>query len=114
MPFPGCVPELTDGVVRLRAHRPDDAEAIVEQSIDPESVRWTTVPRPYALEQAREFLAIIESGWTPRQRTTVTTLAGAGAAAVAASVRPPAVVVIGEVVRIRAELEALGADFADA
>jgi RimJ/RimL family protein N-acetyltransferase len=63
MPFPGCVPELTDGVVRLRAHRPDDAEAIVEQSIDPESVRWTTVPRPYALEQAREFLAIIESGW---------------------------------------------------
>ncbi len=59
-------------------------------------------------------VAIIESGWTPRQRTTVTTLAGAGAAAVAASVRPPAVVVIGEVVRIRAELEALGADFADA
>ena len=37
MPFPGCVPELTDGVVRLRAHRPDDAERIVEQSTDPES-----------------------------------------------------------------------------
>ena len=25
MPFPDCVPELTDGVVRLRAHRPEDA-----------------------------------------------------------------------------------------
>ena len=63
MPFPGCVPELTDGAVRLRAHRPEDAERIVEQSNDPESKRWTTVPRPYALEQAHEFLASIESGW---------------------------------------------------
>lgn len=63
MPFPGCVPELTDGVVRLRAHRADDVERIVEQSSDPESMRWTTVPRPYGAEQAREFLALIEGGW---------------------------------------------------
>jgi RimJ/RimL family protein N-acetyltransferase len=63
MPFPGCVPELTDGHVRLRAHRPDDAERIVEQSNDPDSMRWTTVPRPYALEQAHEFLASIEAAW---------------------------------------------------
>src|SRR6476620_8435019 len=39
---------LTDGVVTLRAHSVDDADAIVEQSSDPESLRWTTVPRPYA------------------------------------------------------------------
>src|SRR5215203_2704756 len=64
MPFPGCVPELTDGVVRLRAHRPGDAERIVEQSTDPESRRWTTVPRPYGLADAREFLARIEQEWS--------------------------------------------------
>ncbi len=62
-PFPGCVPELTDGVVLLRAHRLDDAQRIVEQSNDPESMRWTTVPRPYGLDDAREFLATIESAW---------------------------------------------------
>ena len=63
MPFPDCVPELTDGVVLLRAHRADDAERIVEQSTDPESMRWTTVPRPYALEDARTWLARIEDQW---------------------------------------------------
>ena len=63
MPFPGCVPELTDGVVRLRAHRPDDAERIVEQSTDAETMRWTTVPRPYDLDDARDFLAKIEREW---------------------------------------------------
>jgi RimJ/RimL family protein N-acetyltransferase len=64
MPFPGCVPELTDGVVRLRAHRPDDAERIVEQSTDAETMRWTTVPRPYGIEEARDFLAEIERDWS--------------------------------------------------
>jgi RimJ/RimL family protein N-acetyltransferase len=63
MPFPACVPELTDGVVRLRAHRPEDAERIVEQSTDPETLRWTTVPRPYGTAQAREFLDHIEREW---------------------------------------------------
>lgn len=53
-------------------------------------------------------VAIIESGWTPAQRTTVTTLAEAGAAATAAGVRPPAVVVVGEVVRVHEQLAALG------
>jgi hypothetical protein len=41
------VPVLTDGTVRLRAHCPQDAVAIVEQCTDPESMRFTTVPRPY-------------------------------------------------------------------
>ncbi|HSO64826.1 MAG TPA: GNAT family N-acetyltransferase [Ornithinibacter sp.] len=63
MPFPACVPELTDGVVRLRAHRADDAERIVEQSTDPETLRWTTVPRPYGLDDALEWLARIEGQW---------------------------------------------------
>lgn len=60
---PDCVPELTDGLARLRAHRPNDVARIVEQARDPESLRWTTVPRPYDEAAGREFLALIEAGW---------------------------------------------------
>ena len=63
MPFPACVPVLTDGHVRLRAHRPEDAERIVESSNDPESMRWTTVPRPYPPVEAERFLGLIRAGW---------------------------------------------------
>ena len=72
MPFPACVPELTDGVVRLRAHRPEDAGRIVEQCTDPETLRWTTVPRPYRLEEAREFLALDRGGVAGRGRARAT------------------------------------------
>ena len=61
--YPACVPVLTDEHALLRAHRPSDAERIVEQSRDPESLRWTTVPRPYGLPDAEDFLAHIEAGW---------------------------------------------------
>ncbi|GAB3874044.1 GNAT family N-acetyltransferase [Terrabacter terrigena] len=50
------VPVLTDGVVTLRPHSLDDADAIVEQSSDPESLRWTTVPRPYSREDAVSYV----------------------------------------------------------
>jgi uroporphyrin-III C-methyltransferase / precorrin-2 dehydrogenase / sirohydrochlorin ferrochelatase len=60
----------------------------------------------------RTPLAIIESGWTPRQRTEVSTVAGAARGEV--SVHPPAVVVIGEVVSLRHQLGDLGAAAADA
>ncbi len=63
MPFPGCVPDLTDGLVRLRAHRPEDLERIVEQSRDEQSLRWTTIPRPYTASNGREWLVLIEAGW---------------------------------------------------
>jgi uroporphyrin-III C-methyltransferase/precorrin-2 dehydrogenase/sirohydrochlorin ferrochelatase len=46
-------------------------------------------------------VAIIESGWTPRQRTTVTTLRDCAEEAERVGVRPPAVVVVGEVVSVR-------------
>ena len=59
MPSAAAPPELTDGHVRLRAHAPTDAARIVEQSVDAESIRWTTVPRPYGLEDATGFLAMI-------------------------------------------------------
>jgi RimJ/RimL family protein N-acetyltransferase len=54
--FPDDVPVLTDGVVTLRAHRPEDAVAVFEQCTDPVSQRWTTVPVFYSLEDARSFV----------------------------------------------------------
>lgn len=57
MRFPADVPTLTDGDVSLRAHRLEDADAIVEQCTDPESVRWTTVPLGYTADMGRSFVA---------------------------------------------------------
>ena len=57
-------PTLTDGTVTVRAHRDDDVPAVVEQSQDPDSVRWTTVPTPYGPEDARRFVReVMPSGW---------------------------------------------------
>jgi RimJ/RimL family protein N-acetyltransferase len=61
--FPASVPELTDAHALLRAHEAEDAPRIAEQCQDPESVRWTTVPRPYGDQEAREFLDLIEAKW---------------------------------------------------
>lgn len=62
--FPRDVPTLTDGVVRLRAHTPDDVQALHEQAVDPVMLRWTTVPDPSTLETAREFATrLIPDGW---------------------------------------------------
>ena len=47
MPYPDDAPHLTDGRVTLRALHVDDALRVVEQCNDPESITWTTVPRPY-------------------------------------------------------------------
>jgi RimJ/RimL family protein N-acetyltransferase len=60
----GPVPTLTDGVVTLRAHRADDAPGAYEQSQDPASQRWTTVPVPYTRADARTFVGeIMPGGW---------------------------------------------------
>ena len=49
-------------------------------------------------------VALIESGWTPQQRTTVTTLGDAAFTAAREGVRSPAVVVVGDVVSVREQL----------
>jgi RimJ/RimL family protein N-acetyltransferase len=65
--FPDDVPTLTDGEVTLRAHRLSDVDQVVEQCVDPESVRWTTVPTPYTRDMAVEFVTQSASeGWTTR------------------------------------------------
>lgn len=61
--YPDIVPRLTDGRVILRAMARDDLPAVVEQSVDPVTVRWTTVPSPYDLDSARDFFGIIRQGW---------------------------------------------------
>lgn len=53
------IPTLTDGHVTLRRPRAQDAMAMVEQSADPDSQRWTVVPRGYTLADAYEFLEYI-------------------------------------------------------
>src|SRR3954453_4595403 len=54
--FPDDVPVLTDGRVTLRAHRSEDVQGVLEQCTDPLSIRWTTIPVPYAREEAQGFV----------------------------------------------------------
>ena len=50
-------PPLTDGVVALRAWRDDDAPALVEICDDALAARFTSVPVPYSVADARAWLA---------------------------------------------------------
>jgi RimJ/RimL family protein N-acetyltransferase len=50
-------PPLRDGEVALRRWRSDDAEAIAAACQDPLIPRWTTVPSPYGIDDARGWLA---------------------------------------------------------
>src|SRR4051812_34973502 len=64
----GDVPTLTDGVVTLRRHREADVDAVVEQSRDPLSRRWTKVPHPYGRDDARRFVRdVMPGGWAADQ-----------------------------------------------
>ena len=57
-------PTLTDGVVTLRAHRDDDLPGVFEQSQDPRSQAFTSIPVPYTHDDAREFVAeVVPRGW---------------------------------------------------
>lgn len=47
-------------MVRLRAPRESDAHAIAEGCSDAEIARWTKVPSPYTLEDARAWIAAAE------------------------------------------------------
>ena len=73
--FPEGVPTLVDPLqdVTLRAHHSDDIDDLIEQSRDPEMIRWTTVPTPehgYGPAEAAEFLDLIASGWRDGSRLT--------------------------------------------
>lgn len=61
--FPDVVPILSDGVVSLRAHSADDADAIYEQCTDPEMQRWTQVPSSYTRADAAGFVDRAADRW---------------------------------------------------
>lgn len=56
-------PVLGDGAVLLRRHVAADADGIVEQCRDPDTVRFTTVPHPYSPEHAQGFLRQVREQW---------------------------------------------------
>lgn len=57
-------PELTDGPdLLLRCPGPEDVDDIVAQCQDPEFQRWTTIPVPYHVSDAREFVQRVAKGW---------------------------------------------------
>lgn len=65
MPWPLSVPVLTDGVVTLRAHTPDDVDAMVEMATDPVTIEGTAIPDPYSREDAERFaLELVGRGWS--------------------------------------------------
>ncbi|WP_280332263.1 GNAT family N-acetyltransferase [Nocardia wallacei] len=77
---PVDAPVLTDGTVLLRAHRPGDLDAIVEQCADPDMVRFTTVPRPYTVGDGRDFLHYARTSWQQHNATSTRIWAIADAA----------------------------------
>ena len=76
--FPAGVPILIDpeAGITLRPTGEPDLLAIVEQSRDPETIRWTlSVPNPpggYRLSHAQDFLAMVAAGWEDGNRLTWT------------------------------------------
>lgn len=62
-PFPQIVPVLSDGVVTLRAHTAEDADAIFEQCTDPQMQRWTNVPAAYSRDDAAGFVDRAAASW---------------------------------------------------
>lgn len=70
MDLPPWAPTLTDGVVTLRGHRPADVPDVVECCQDPETARWTTVPRPYGRQDAETFVAGRRNEWEARRSLT--------------------------------------------
>jgi RimJ/RimL family protein N-acetyltransferase len=63
MPQRTDVPTLTNGVVTLRAHRPEDVPRVVEQGQDPDTQAWTQVPVPYDVVDAEQFVNELVPGW---------------------------------------------------
>jgi len=116
------VPGITAGIGGLTGH---NSEGVVPDGLDwPALARGAPVLVLYmALKHldaiahrlmsggrpASEPVAIVSKAATEDQRVVETTLGEAAAAARAAAIEPPAIVVVGEVVRLRAGLDWLGA-----
>ncbi|HEV7172571.1 uroporphyrinogen-III C-methyltransferase [Pedococcus sp.] len=94
--------EGADHVVRAATDAAPDATLVLLMGVT--RLGETAAALVRAGRPADTPVALIERGWTPDQRTTTTTLGHAAADAAAAGVTAPAVVVVGEVVSLRAVL----------
>jgi len=56
-------PDITAGRRHLRPPTPLDAAAIAAACQDPEVPRWTSVPSPYTVADAEEFVRLALGGW---------------------------------------------------
>ena len=75
-------PTLTDGVVTLRMSNDADARGFWEQTVDPLTQAWTSVPASFTLEDARTYVRhIVPGGWqTDREWAFVVETPGADGA----------------------------------
>ncbi len=73
---PSSRPVLSDGLLTLRALRPDDVDAIADACVDPAIEQWTTVPAPYTRGDAEAFLAeqVSDADWWDHPTWAVTVL----------------------------------------
>jgi RimJ/RimL family protein N-acetyltransferase len=61
--------QLTDGVIRLRPFRSDDAKSVARACDDPETARFILgMPSPYTEADARRYLESCEHAWGSRER----------------------------------------------
>ncbi len=81
---PTVVPTLSDGTVTLRPLTAADMGALVEQSRDPETLRWTTVPPDYTREDAAVFLRRVDEEVAAGRRTTWAVVSDGGFAGLVA------------------------------
>ena len=56
-------PTLTRDALTLRPHADADVDALVEQSCDPESARWTGVPIPFTRADAEGWVKARQEAW---------------------------------------------------
>jgi uroporphyrin-III C-methyltransferase/precorrin-2 dehydrogenase/sirohydrochlorin ferrochelatase len=94
--------EGADAVVTALKDAPADATLVLLMGVT--RLADTATGLVAAGRSPQTPVALIESGWTERQRTTVTTLERAAADAAEAGVKAPAIVVVGDVVRVREQL----------
>jgi len=64
------VPELDDGVVRLRQPAPDDVDSVVAVCQDEETARFTTIPWPYERRHAVEWVEESQRCWADGVRAS--------------------------------------------
>ncbi|MGY0231019.1 GNAT family N-acetyltransferase [Longispora urticae] len=61
--FSSPPPVLVEGPVTLRAPEPRDADDMLVACVDPEIVRWTSMPLDYTREMAEGFVGRTAQGW---------------------------------------------------